>query len=353
MYTVKRGRANISIIDGVTKGKDVISASNTQNLINAILTLMNERDSIKYILDHPTEMGLKLYSGIKDTAKEAELKDVLSRTNPNQPIYASDINTVIKYTNELSTTFSKASYSLKEAPCNYARENVLIHRNDPEPLPPDRQDVDPVTGEGIFNPDGTPKMVPGFRNPVPVLDADGNPTYYTVTKAPILVEGPPLLTPDIEQTVRICENPSIQCDNRSTLTGWARSDMVSGNMVHICTRPMRMQMVLEQSSVGGGGAHVDNVNKGDLIKAETFTQIAKNLRSVSETIGDYHRAITGNDGWDGGDAGCALACQAACMTTCQSTCMSICMSSCQTACMISCMSCFSGTCHNQNCGGWS
>lgn len=337
MYTARRGRVNISIIDGVTKGVDFIAASNTQNLIQAALTLMNERDSINEILANPTTQGGKLYNGIKDQNKEAELTTALAKSRPKEPIYARDINTLIKYTNELSQTAAKSRYVMKSAPCSFYQDGVTIHKVDPETTVPDRQDVDPITGEPIFNPDGTPKMVPGFKNPVPVLDEHGNPIYYTVTHQPILVEGPPITTPDVEQVVRICNNPGIQCDNRSVLTGWARSDTASGNIVNICTNINRVQLVLENVS-GGVGTAVDSVAKGELIKADTFNGIARNLKAVSISIGEQTKTIMGGNENS-----------PACYTTCQMTCQI----SCQTSCQISCQGCYSGTCHNQNCGGWS
>lgn len=334
MYTVKRGDVNLSIIDGVTKGVDFIAAANTENLIKAALTLMNERDSINRILLNPSGMYQRLYSGISDKNKEAELTTSLVRSKPNEPIYAKDINVLIKYTNELSSTTAKSRYVMKSAECAYYQDNITIHKIENPAVIPDRQDVDPITGVPIFNPNGTPKMVPGFRNPVPVLDENGNPTYYTVTHEPIVVEGPEILTPDITQIIRICNNLEIPCNNRSILTGWKRSDMTSGgNRVGICTNINRMQMVLETIS-DSSSSNIPSVEIGELIKADTFTHIAKNLRSISEAIGDQSKIID-NDG----------ACNSACQLRCQV--------SCQLSCQLSCQSCYGGTCHDQNCGGFS
>lgn len=72
---------------------------------------------------------------------------------------------------------------------------------------------------------------------------------------------------------------------------------------------------------------IKNVERGDVVYASKFTEIATYLRSVSAGLDSY------KDWWN--DSGY-------CNRTCQVQC--------QRACMLACQGCHSNTCHNQNCG---
>jgi len=66
------------------------------------------------------------------------------------------------------------------------------------------------------------------------------------------------------------------------------------------------------------------------ISANLYQAIVSNLQIISSNLDSV------NNWWDSSDV-CALSCQVAC----------------QQACQLACQSCYGGTCHNQNCGGWS
>jgi hypothetical protein len=113
--------------------------------------------------------------------------------------------------------------------------------------------------------------------------------------------------------------------------GWDQyftADANKNGYVYVCTKPTRTVIQYQPSS--NGGTAITSVNKGDLILASTYTTIAANLRAVSSMLDNYA-------GWWDVNGYCALSCQVAC----------------QRACMLACQSCYGGTCHDQNCGGWS
>lgn len=64
--------------------------------------------------------------------------------------------------------------------------------------------------------------------------------------------------------------------------------------------------------------------------ASLYTAIIANLTLISTNLDSV------NSYWDANDV-CARNCQV----------------SCQAACQLACQSCYGGTCHDQNCGGWS
>ena len=307
------------------KAGDEIYASSTSYLLDVLLTVMNERDSWNKIKANPTTMGLKQLSGIADAGKESEMRNTKGAIVTDAPVYASWINTIIKYTNEMTSTVGNTYTKMESRPCQFPVSKTLIQKQEQKTVP-DMQEVDPVTGIGVFNADGTPKMIPGYKNPVPVLDAGGNPTYYTVTKKQIFKEGP-ITNTDTTGTYNVCSNPTIECSNRVKLYGW--SDMESATdpgYVYECTNTNRVQAV--EYSNGTGAGSIASVAAGQKIMASTFIAITTNLRQISHAIDAYGP-------WNNG--ACALTCQVTCQQPCQ----------------LSCQSCYGGTCHNQNCGGFS
>jgi hypothetical protein len=309
---------------------DAILATDTSYLLSVLLVTMNERDSINRIMNNPDNYGtpLQQLSGIIDPAKENEMSTVRASIGVDVPIYASYVNTVIKYTNEMVRTCGGASSQLTIITCTYPYQDTII-KVEAEVVVLDQQKVNPVTGVGIVDASGNAVMIPGFRNPIPVLDANGNPTYYTVTKKQIFKEGPEIETPDTSLSERLCGNISISCPNRVKQYGW-KSESSSEDLgyVWVCSSTQRQAVVVVPGSISGDA--VPSVNKGDIIYASTFIAIATNLRLISQALDSY------KDWWNPNGS---------CSRTCQV--------SCQKPCMLSCQSCYGGTCHNQNCGGWS
>ena len=397
---VNRGAVHVTIPNAVKAGMDKVSANLTKNLIGVILTFMNERDSIFALKADPrTTRKIKQLNGIVDRNKENALNGASSNTAPGKFVYASDINTMITYANELVSTMSVHSTSYETKTCDYVNRNKTLIKDKQEVKVPDQPKVDPVTGETQYDADGNVIMVPGFKNPIPVLDADGNPTYYTVTKQQIFMEGP-IVNEDETQVLNICGNTGIACVNRALLDGWKYSDSETTGPIPVCTNDQRNQ--LSDGSIPLSASKVPLVNKDELIKADTFNLIIANLIAVNGALESYA------DWWGAGggcsvtcqnacqaicQSACQSACQNACQATCQHACQAVCLSACQVACLISCetgcqvacqdscqsacqnacqygcqttcqtacqdacqlacQSCHGGTCHNQNCGGFS
>lgn len=328
---VDRGIVHFTIPDPVNAGVDKVKASTTVNLINIILTLLNERDAINMVKeDLATLARFHQLEGIVNKASETELKNAQSNTKSTAPVYAKDINSVIKYTNELVTTCGARKAVYKDINCEYAIPNTKIIKYKPETPVPDVPQVDQITGEPILDPNGNPIMVPGLKNPIPLLDSNGDPCYYTKTGEQIFVEGPVSNT-DETSIITACGNTNISCPNRATMTNYDFASQANpSHVVYSCTHPARSQLVYESAS--GASNTVPSVNPGDMIKAETFNKIISNLIAVNNAIDSYR------DWWDG-------ACNGACQITCQV--------SCQKGCQVTCQHCFYSTCHNQNCGGFS
>lgn len=328
---VNRGMVHLTIPDPVTKQVTTVKASTTQTLISTILTFINERDSDKTLeANINTSTKISQLNGIKDPVAKSDLESSAFKTVPGSYVFASDINNMIKYVNDLTATCGSRTSSYQTVECSYPQPNVEIRQVVQETSVPDRQLVDPITGVPILDDAGKPVMVAGLKNPVPVLDNDGKPTYYTVSGDQIFTEGP-ITNIDVVQTITLCTNTSISCPNRTKLTGWVRTDSADPTaIVNVCTNTRRSQIVYN------GGTTIANpiptVNPGEFVKADTFNLIIANLIAVNNSLDSY------KDWWDGH-------CSGACQLTCQVTC--------QTSCQLACQNCYGGTCHNQNCGGFS
>lgn len=72
------------------------------------------------------------------------------------------------------------------------------------------------------------------------------------------------------------------------------------------------------------------LNGGEYLSHEVLSKLCENLRNTSIKFDSV------NSMWDANNF-CKISCQVRCQYTCQ----------------LSCQSCYTGTCHNQNCGGWS
>ena len=324
----------------VSKG-DAIKADSTKYLLSVLLVTMNERDSINKIRSNPDNYGgaISQLSGISDTTKEQEMNSVRVNIAPEQPVYASWINTIIKYTNEMVNTCGGQAASVSTVTCQFpktttiekisAQGTVLVVNN--------------VTGEQELDSDGNPI---GFITPISVpvanLDNSGNPTYYNsgAQRYTAQIANPKdpsttityfvLFTPSnaVTQSASICSNPTIACPNRSRLYDWMNeADTTYPGYVYVCNNPLRQVVTYNAGSISANS--IQNVAKGDIIAASTFVSISTNLRLISNALDTYSKW------WSNGT--CALTCQTAC----------------QRSCMISCQNCYGGTCHNQNCGGWS
>ena len=397
---VNRGAVHVTIPNAVKAGMDKVSANLTKNLIGVILTFMNERDSILTLKADPRmTRKIKQLNGIVDRSKENALNSASTNAAPGKFVYASDISTMITYANELVSTMSVHSTSYETKTCDYVLRNKTLIKIKQEIKVPDQPKVDPITGETQYDADGNVIMIPGFKNPIPVLDANGKPTYYTVTKQQIFTEGP-VTNEDETQVLNVCGNTGIACVNRSLLKGWKYADSSSTDDIPVCTNDQRNQ--LSDGSIPLSASKVSLVNKDELIKADTFNLIIANLIAVNGALESYAD-------WWGAGGGCSIscqnvcqaicqsacqsACQNACQATCQHACQAVCLSACQVACEISCeigcqvacqdscqsacqnacqygcqlvcqtacqdacqlacQHCHGGTCHNQNCGGFS
>ena len=373
---VNRGAVHVTIPNSVQAGRDKVSANLTKTLIGVILTFMNERDSIFALKADPkTTNKIKQLNGIADKSKENALNGASSNTAPGRFVYASDINTMITYANELVNTMTVHSTSYETKTCSYVLRNKTLIKDNIERVVPDQPKVDPVTGETQYDANGNVIMVPGFKNPIPVLDADGNPTYYTVTKQQIFTEGP-ITNEDETQVLNICGNTGIACVNRSMLSGWKYIDSDASSAIPVCTNDQRNQ--LSDGSAPLEASQVPSVAQDELIEADTFNLIIANLIAVNSALESYAS-------WWGAGGGCSVtcqtkcqaicqsacqtacqiscqdtcqlscqeACQTACQNACQYGCQTTCQTACQEACQLACQSCHGGTCHNQNCGGFS
>lgn len=373
---VNRGAVHVTIPNSIRAGKDKVSANLTKTLIGVILTFMNERDSIFALKADPkTTTKIKQLNGIADKGKENALNGAKNNTAAGKFVYASDINTMITYANELVNTMGVRSTSYQTKTCSYVLRNKMLIKLNPVIEVPDQPKLDPVTGEKQYDADGKVIMVPGFHNPVPVLDANGKPTYYTVTKQQIFTEGP-IVNEDETQVLNVCGNTGIACVNRSMLNGWKLIDSAASAPVSICTNDQRNQ--LSDGSIPLGASQVPSVAKDQLIEADTFNLIIANLIAVNGALESYAD-------WWGAAGGCSVTCQSkcqaicqsacqtaceiscqdacklacqstcqsACQTACQYHCQTTCQTACQDACKLACQSCHGGTCHDQNCGGWS
>ena len=313
----------------------LVSASYTTHLIDVILVMLNERDSINKILANPvtndgsgSTTSFNQLQGIDDKSKEVELNAAKGEIYKGNFVYASPINVIIKYTNELLSTIGKSSYTYSTVECAYPNPGITIIKHNETDTVPDQPLLDPVTGEYVLDTNGNKIMVAGYHNPVPVLDSNGNPTYYTKTGQQIYQEGPNV-NADVTEVVTLCSNTAISCPNRIGRFGWndARMAGTANEVVYLCSNTKRLQIVYNQTSVGGT---VNNVFTDQLIKASDFNAIAQNLNQISLALDTYQT-------WWGGNGTCQRSCQVACQKPCQ----------------LSCQNCFSGTCHDQNCGGWS
>lgn len=328
---VNRGLVHLTIPDNVVKQQTLVSASTTKTLINIILTFVNERDSLKTLLANMhTNTKINQLNGIRNPATEASLKAASANTNVGSYVYAADINTMITHVNDLASTCGSKTSSYQTVKCSYPQEKVTIREIVKQQEVPDMQLVDPITGVGIEDAEGNPVMVPGLRNPVAVLDSEGNPTYYTITGNQIFTEGP-VSNADITQVITLCTNPSITCPNRVKLTGWTRLNSADGSgVINACSNVYRSQIVYDNGSTTPNT--VPSVAVDEMITADTFNLIIANLITINNALDSY------KGWWDG-------PCNGACQVTCQI--------SCQSSCQLSCQNCYGGTCHNQNCGGFS
>ena len=330
---VHRGNVILTIPDKVVAKKDLVTADRTRTLINIIKTFINERDSIekmKTTTGNEAPAHLSQLSGIKDPTTEKNLTDAYNASYVNGPVYARDINHMINYTNELAVTTDSRVSSYQVAECQYPQRDVTIIKVNQTTRVPDMEMVDPVTGETVRDANGNPVMVPGFKNPVPLLDGDGNPVYYTKTGKQIFVEGPVVNTDETQKIIR-CTNTGIVCPNRVKMSGYDYiNDATPDHIVYACSNTKRNQIVFTNAS--SNRPSIPFVVTDEMIKADTFNLIIENLSAIDDALDSYKSWF---------DGPCAGSCQLACQTACQA------------ACQLACQHCFFSTCHNQNCGGWS
>ena len=315
---------------------DIIRASSTKYLLSVLLVTMNERDSINRIRNNPDNYGNKLQqlSGIADNNKESEMNATYNAIQPLTPVYASYINSIIKYTNEMAKTCGGAAAILSPVACKYpapatieqslTSPGSLLALDEKTGLP-----ATDVTGAQIG-------LIPITTTPTRVVDANNVPQnfdngsakystlYNNTTYYVTFTEQTPIIKP-----ATLCGNPSLECPNRSRLYGYKNQAVgADPGYVYLCNNTTRQEITY--TSGGAVAAPINNVNVGDIIYASTFTAISTNLRLISQALDTY------KSWWDP-NGGCALSCQ----------------TSCQRACMLSCQNCYGGTCHNQNCGGFS
>nr|DAE82511.1 MAG TPA: Six-cysteine peptide SCIFF [Caudoviricetes sp.] len=331
---VRRGKISLTIPDKVNAKKDIVTADRTRTLLNIIKTFINERDSIekmKATTGNENPAHISQLSGISNPTTEKNLTDAYNASYVNGPVYARDINHMINYTNELATTTGSRVSSYQVAECQYPQRDVTIIKINQNTVVPDMEMVDPVTGETVIGADGKPVMVPGLRNPIPLLDGDGNPVYYTKTGKQVFVEGPPVNVDETQKIIR-CTNISIVCPNRVKMSGFDYvNDATPDHIVYACSNTKRNQIVF--TNAPSGQPPIPNVATDEMIKADTFNLVIENLSAINTALDSYKSWF--------GEGQCAGTCQLACQTACQS------------ACQLACQHCFFQTCHNQNCGGWS
>ena len=370
---IRRGKVDVVIPDKPKARVDTVKADVTKALLNAIKTFINERDSIEKVKAtmniNGTPPKVSQLSGIKDKNTEKNLGDAYESTAVGRPVYARDINHMINYLNELTRTTGAKVSTYQVTECAYPQRDVTIIKYNKQEEVPDMQLVDPVTGEPVFDSNGNPVMVKGLRNPVPLLDSDGNPTYYTVTGKQIFTEGPDLNIDETQKIIR-CTNTSIICPNRVKMIGYGYvNSPTPDNIVYACSNTKRSQIVFTNNT--SSVPPVPNVVVDEKIKADTFNLVIDNLMAINTALNSYKDWFGiddsgGNTKCDGTcqlscqtgcqvgcQVTCQTGCQVSCQTSCQNTCQLACQVACQTGCQVACQYCHGGTCHNQNCGGWS
>ena len=283
----KRGKIYYEFPKG-TKALEGISASSTKFLIELIMQAMNERDTIDKVRKDNTVMKVDQLSGISSTTKKNQLQAALDSIGVGKVVYASHINNLIKYVNEVASTVGNPAYVNKSMPCEYASSMVLIKIKDPP-------------------------MVPCA--PLAMIDPAGIA----------------LLRTNVTATYTVCNNISFDCPNREKLTKWVPKDNgESYGFTFICKNPNRIRPV--QVSTGTGAAPISSVTKGTKVLNQTFEDIRETLEKIS-------LGLDGDEGVMGTDSGKMFNEKGKCMLTCQKAC--------QVACQIACQSCFGGTCYNK------
>ena len=286
---------------------DVIRAATPKNLLKLLLILMNERDSLKRINENPYSMNQLQLSGIEDTDAETEMSEAYEDIAANKPVYAKWYNTIIKYCNDLASTVGNEYVVLENKPCPYPLLKTIEQEKNSGSVP-DMQAVDPVTGVPLYS-GGQPVMVPGFRNPVPVLDSSGNPKRYTVTNKIIYEEGP-AVSNIITDSVHICYAPTVSCPNRTKLYDWRiQGSEEDPGFVFVCNNQTRQEEV--RYAAGTGVTPVPYVSVGDKIRAATTNAIVKNMIEISNGLDEQTKATFNTEGI------CIRYCQASCQAPCQ------------------------------------
>lgn len=429
----------------VTANTDIISASGLSYLISVILTMLNERDSIFRIWNNPDGVDNRAYQlgGIDNQSKVTQLNASKANFQPNTSytLTASDMNTIIQYTNELISTMNVTSVPVSTTiNCTYVQSGQTIFAaiSDDAKTSTWVQETD-SNGTALWDDNHNPIITKDYTkinyaqasnflqsavvNGTAVASASGvagsithtvtnisvgnvitvdgvtltagkgftvvagndttnatnitkalnaNTTFnaiYTATSSGSVITvtektagggktpGTMTIVNNITNLIytgdwsnasiavgqasavnvyqidnfTLCSNPSIDCPNRSKMYGWDKyftADSNRNGYVYVCTKPTRT--VIQYKASAGSSTSITNVNAGDLILASTYNVISANLRAVSAMLNNYA-------GWWDINGRCALSCQV----------------SCQKACMLACQSCYGGTCHNQNCGGWS
>src|SRR5574344_37415 len=121
MKMANRGVVKYTEPVDVSKG-DIIYADHTKYLLNVLLITMNERDSINKIKANADGYGNKVtqLSGITDASKSTEMTNTYnSIVSKSASIYASYINTIIKYTNEMTNTCGGQIAKLQSTLCTF------------------------------------------------------------------------------------------------------------------------------------------------------------------------------------------------------------------------------------------
>lgn len=271
-----------------TKALEGISASSTKFLVELIMQAMNERDTIEKVRRDNTNMNTDQLDGITNTTKKNQLQAALNSIGAGKVVYASHINNLIKYVNEVAATVGNPTYTNMSIPCEYASSMVLIQIKDPP-------------------------MVPCA--PLAMIDPAGIA----------------LLQTDVTATYTVCNNISFDCPNREKLTKWVPKDNgESYGFSFICKNPNRTRPV--QISTGTGIPTIPSVTAGSKVLNQTFEDIREALEEISLGLDE-------DEGVEGTNSGKMFNEKGKCMLTCQKAC--------QVACQIACQSCFGGTCYNK------
>ena len=221
----KRGKIYYDFPKG-TKALEGISASSTKFLIELIMQAMNERDTIDKVRKDNTVMNVDQLSGISSTTKKNQLQAALDSIGVGKVVYASHINNLIKYVNEVASTVGNPAYINKSMPCEYASSMVLIKIKDPP-------------------------MVPCV--PLAMIDPAGIG----------------LLRTNVTATYTVCNNITFNCPNREKLTKWVPKDNgESYGFTFICKNPNRIRPV--QISTGTGAVPIASVTTGTKVLNQTF-----------------------------------------------------------------------------------